>query len=78
MAALLVKRGADVSAKDRHGWTPLHDAAFGNASDAAALLIERGADINNRDDKGRTPLALAEKKDAQAVSALLRELQKEN
>ena len=44
--------------KLRGGWTPLHFAALGNASEAAQHLIERGADINILSDKGEKYSAL--------------------
>ncbi len=45
----LVKRGADVNARDDINETPLHSAAkFGGTFEAAEVLIELGADLNSR------------------------------
>jgi ankyrin repeat protein len=65
VATVLVARGADVDAANRHGRTPLHDAASGLAGtsdlggrlEVATLLISHGANINARErGSGRTPL----------------------
>lgn len=44
------REGADVSAADKYGWTPLHRASQNGHEAIAQLLIERGADEN-----GSTP-----------------------
>lgn len=57
IAALLVKRGADVNAAAERGIVPLHEAArMGNLA-IADLLLKNGAHVNSRDSGGRTPLA---------------------
>ncbi|MDB4681224.1 ankyrin repeat domain-containing protein, partial [bacterium] len=49
--------GADVHAKDKQGWTPLHYAAALNGhKEIAELLITKGADVNAKDKWGSTPL----------------------
>jgi cytohesin len=48
--------GADVSAKDRYGATPLHRAA---TTEIAELLIAKGADVNAKGKGGQTPLHYA-------------------
>jgi ankyrin repeat protein len=65
----LVKHGALVNARDRHGRTALHCLAqmhYYNGSPALMsrqrafnLLIRHGAMVNAQDDMGRTPLAIA-------------------
>ncbi len=61
-ARLLVARGADVNATDRHQDTALHYAAdrnpfvWPNSLHLAQLLIEAGADPNRRGQYGMTPL----------------------
>jgi ankyrin repeat protein len=57
---MLLARGADVNARNRKGFTPLHEAA-GPPGDAAmvGMLLGRGAEIEARDDAGNTPLHLA-------------------
>ncbi|HMJ35669.1 MAG TPA: ankyrin repeat domain-containing protein [Baekduia sp.] len=59
-AALLLEHGADVAHPNAHGWTPLHQAAYADAADAAAFLLEHGAppDVSGRG-AGGTPLVVA-------------------
>ena len=59
VAAMLVDRGADISAIGEFGRTPLQSAAYGNASGVAAMLVDRGADINAKSEFGWTPLHFA-------------------
>lgn len=64
---LLLAKGADVNAKDVHGYTPLYWAVIGLQSQKAAaakahleimeLLLANGADVNARDKHGSTALA---------------------
>ncbi|MDB6029178.1 MAG: Pfs, and Ankyrin domain protein [Verrucomicrobiales bacterium] len=68
---LLVVRGADLSAADRNGWTPLHLAVDGDmiipsqagrrATELPTVqtLIELGADETARASDGRTPRDIA-------------------
>ena len=51
----LLSLGADVSAADEDGFTPLHGAVMENLA-TAKLLYEAGADINARSKTGRTLL----------------------
>ncbi|EGZ05890.1 hypothetical protein PHYSODRAFT_551299 [Phytophthora sojae] len=55
----LVKRGADVNAKDSHGRTPLHWAACHNYAGAVEELLAVDADFLQLDHDGMTPLAFA-------------------
>ena len=52
----LVSEGADIQAKTKDGFTPLHIAA--NTKDIALVqfLVSQGADVNAKDDHGKTPL----------------------
>jgi ankyrin repeat protein len=71
MVQLLISRGANVNAKNKFNYTPLHKAvtnfmvAKPNEKDCEKilnLLIEKGADINARDGNGNTPLMSAVQK----------------
>ena len=44
--SLLIKKGADIDAKDHIGRTPLLQAAYEGLSQVCLLLIEKGADIH--------------------------------
>src|SRR3954454_2095748 len=57
---LLLDAGADVAHANAHGWTPLHQAAYGDRADLARLLLDAGApaDVSGRG-AGGTPLIVA-------------------
>ena len=55
MAALLAQ-GAEVNARNAHGWTPLHVAAAGGDPAVVALLLQHGADVHAQSHIGITPL----------------------
>jgi len=48
IVALLLKHGAQVDARNHHGWTPLHQAAACGYLDTVKLLLEKGADLHAR------------------------------
>jgi len=56
---LLIAKGADISAKNKNGCTPLHAAALGDQKEVVELLIAKGANINAKDNDGHTPLHTA-------------------
>jgi ankyrin repeat protein len=60
MMALLLDAGAAVGHPNAHGWTPLHQAAYGDEVALARFLLERGApaDVSARG-AGGTPLVVA-------------------
>ena len=51
VAKVLISKGADVNAKDKHDHTPLYFAAKIDSVEVANLLISKGADINAKDVK---------------------------
>ena len=51
--------GADVNAKDKTDWTPLHYAAREGHNEIAELLVENGVDVNAKNEDGYTPLLYA-------------------
>lgn len=55
MQALLAQ-GAEVNARNAHGWTPLHVAAAGGDPAVIALLLQHGADVHAQSHIGTTPL----------------------
>ena len=70
----LVAVGADVNARDKDGWTPLHRAtrAKRGSAESIAALVAGGASVNTTDNNGRTPLHQAAwRVSAEAIKALL-------
>ena len=56
----LLARGADPSSANDRGWTPLHQAGYGNDAELARLLLEAGARTDGYGHgEGGTPLAAA-------------------
>jgi ankyrin repeat protein len=53
---VLLDQGAQVNARNAHGWTPLHVAAAGGDPAVIALLLQHGADVHARSHIGTTPL----------------------
>jgi ankyrin repeat protein len=72
LVKLLIAKRADVNAKDKDGWTPLHWAAWGGHGDVAELLIKNLADVNAKNFKGQTPLDLAVERDHKEVAEVLK------
>lgn len=59
LVKILLDRGAEVNARDEHGWTPLHHAASRDAVSILQLLLDKGADVNSKTVEGATPLHVA-------------------
>ncbi len=55
----LLANKADINAKDKHGYTPLHRMAFNGIVEMVEWLLENKADVSAVTDKGSTPLHLA-------------------
>jgi ankyrin repeat protein len=74
LTALLLERGADPARGNAHGWTPLHQAAYGNRTELARMLLDAGAPVDRsaRGDGG-TPLVVALFWGHREVSELLAE-----
>jgi hypothetical protein len=53
---LLLKRKANVNARDKEGATALHKAAYVGEASLVAVLVKHGADVNAKDNEGATPL----------------------
>src|SRR5437763_14603433 len=52
----LLAQGADVNARNAHGWTPLHIAAAGGDPTVLAMLLRRRADAHAQWPTGTEPL----------------------
>jgi ankyrin repeat protein len=56
----LIKKGTNIEAKDKSGFTALMRAAFNGRTEVVKLLLDKGANIEARRDKvGDTPLMMA-------------------
>jgi ankyrin repeat protein len=67
----LINLGADISAKDSNGWTPLFYAVRVRRYRAIQVLLESGADVNAKTIHDQTVLNLAELlKDAELIEFL--------
>jgi ankyrin repeat protein len=56
---LLLTNNADVNAKDKGGWTPLHIAASYGCKEVVKLLLAKKADVNAKTFDGETSLSRA-------------------
>lgn len=67
--ARLIALGANVSAIDYNGWSPLMVAALHNDIDLARMLVEHGADPWHENAQGQSPAHIAGIHHQEAVSA---------
>jgi uncharacterized protein len=70
-AALLLKHGAVVDARDVNGDTPLHLAMLRGYTDMMKLLLSYGADVNCRNNKEVTPLMMIANASIESIKLLL-------
>ena len=63
--------GANVNTKNSKDATPLHYAAWKNATETAQLLLTQGADIYAKNNEGSTPLHWAAAHNAAETAQLL-------
>ena len=73
MVTLLIQHGADPNAKNRFGFTPLHEAVAGKHPHVVRILLEHRADPSAIDENGVSPIDLAEESGQADVAALMRE-----
>ena len=67
-----IAAGADVNAKVKFGWAPLHIATMFGHKETAELLISSGADLNAKDNNdGWIPLHYAAQKGHKEIAELL-------
>ena len=67
----LLKRGANVNAKDQNGWTPLNMAAGRDDAAMAKFLLDYGANLDSGDFDKETPWTVALRSGSASVVELL-------
>jgi ankyrin repeat protein len=58
---MLLQHGADITVKNKDGWTPLFNAVFSDNTNTVLMLLQRGADATLKDRFGDSLLDLAKK-----------------
>jgi len=72
VSRLLLDHGANVNARKRYYWTPMHLSAANGYLDLVKLLIERGGDIHAMSGEGETPYQVSLRKGNREIVNLLR------
>lgn len=69
----LIEKNANVNARNKAGWTPLHIAVVNGSYAKAKLLVEKGADVNAeiKEHDDDTPLHLASWQDDKKMAQML-------
>jgi ankyrin repeat protein len=73
-ASILLEHGADVNARQHHGFSALHTPAMLGDRTLAALLLAHGADPGAKTDEGKTPADIAREQGHTDLAALFRGL----
>jgi len=71
VAGLLIDAGAEVNAKQNHGWTPLHSAAANGDGELVDRLVAAGADPAATNDDGKTAAEIATDRGHELIAARL-------
>ncbi|ELT89304.1 hypothetical protein CAPTEDRAFT_84940, partial [Capitella teleta] len=72
---LMLTKGADVTARDRRGWTALFYSIRGSSLETVRVLVEYGADVTIRDQQGQSLLHhLSNLRNEEAEEEMLRYL----
>ena len=64
----LLDNGADVSARNNFGWTPLICGCYYGHTEVVRLLLDNGADVNARNNDGQTALMIVSNCDANFIN----------
>lgn len=71
LVELLLTKGADINAKEKNGFTPLHASAQNGFEKTVEILLENHADINSGTNEKRTPLYSAVDRDHEQIISML-------